>query len=396
MTTDMKADVVVVGLGAVGSALLCQLARRGVSAIGIDRFDPPHDRGSSHGHTRITRLAIGEGEAFVPLVQRSHALWRQFESETGERLMQTTGLLLVGAPAGAQAAFHGQAGFLARTRAIAERFGIAHQMLDAAAVRERFPAFQPQGDEHSYHEPDGGVLFPEACVRVQLELAERAGARVLRRCRMQQVQDEGGGVVVHTDAGALHAARAVLCTGAWLPAQVGGALRPRLRVLRQVLHWFEPEVPAWFEPGAFPAFLWLHGPDPSDAFYGFPRVDGRPGVKLATEQFLHETEPDAMQRSVDPAEGRALFDQHLAGRLRGLAPHVLESAACLYTMAGDGNFVVVPHPQAHHVTLVSACSGHGFKHSAALGEALAQELAGEVPHCSLEPFRRPIAEGPAA
>lgn len=384
----MNADVIVVGLGAVGSALLCQLARRGVNVIGIDRFDPPHDQGSSHGHTRITRLAIGEGEAFVPLVQRSHALWRGFEAETGERLMQTTGLLLVGAPASTVAAYHGQAGFFERTRAIARRFGIAHEMLAPAAVRERFPAFLPGADEHAYLETDGGVLFPEACLRVQLALAERAGARILRRCRMHGVQEQGSGVVVHTDHGALHAGRAVLCTGAWLPGQAGAAFPKRLRVLRQVLHWFEPEVPAWFDAGVFPAFLWLHGPDPSDAFYGFPRVDGRPGVKLATEQFVHESDPDAVDRQVDAADARALHQRHLAGRLRGLTPRVQQSATCLYTMAGDGNFVIAPHPEVEHATLVSACSGHGFKHSAALGEALAQELAGETAFCDLAAFRR--------
>lgn len=387
MNADRAADVVVVGLGAVGSALLCQLARRGVRAIGIDRFDPPHDQGSSHGRTRITRLAVGEGEAFVPLVQRSHALWRQFEAETGERLMQTTGLLVVGEPAGAQAAYHGQTGFFARTRAIAERFGIAHEMLDPAAVRARFPSFQPRGEERSYFEPEGGVLFPESCVRLQLSLAERAGARVLRRCRMLRVRDEGTGVAVHTEAGTVKAAHAVLCTGAWLPGHAGGPFAKRLRVLRQVLHWFEPEVPAWFGADAFPAFLWLHGPEPSDAFYGFPRVDGRAGVKLATEQFLHESDPDAVERNVDAAEGQALFDHHVAGRLRGLAPRVLESATCVYTMAGDGNFVIAAHPETERATLVSACSGHGFKHSAALGEALAQELAGEVPSCDLSTFR---------
>lgn len=389
----MKADVVVVGLGAVGSALVCQLARRGVSVIGIDRFDPPHDQGSSHGHTRITRLAVGEGEAFVPLAQRSHELWRQFEAETGERLMQTTGLLVVDDPAGATAAYHGQAGFFERTVEMARRFGIAHETLDPAAVQARFPAFQLGGGERAYYEPDGGVLFPETCIRTQLALAERAGARLLRRCRMQCVRSQGEGVAVQTDAGVLHADRAVMCTGAWLPGQIGsrGGAQPvpRLRVLRQVLHWFEPTVPAWFEPGAFPAFLWLHGPDASDAFYGFPRVDGQAGVKLATEQFTHETDPDDVDRVVDAADGPGLYGYHVSGRLRGLAPRVLASATCLYTMAADGNFIIAPGPATDRVTWVSACSGHGFKHSAALGESLAQRLAGKAPHCDLSAFRPP-------
>lgn len=379
-----SADVIVVGLGAVGSALVLHLARLGLRVIGIDRFDPPHDQGSSHGRTRITRLAVGEGEAFVPLVQRSHALWRQLETESGERLMQTTGLLVIGAPAGASAAYHGQAGFFERTRLLAERFGIAHEMLGPDAVRERFPAFRPQDDELAYFEPDGGVLFPEACIRVQLALAEQAGARLLRGCRMHRVLPQGSGVVVETEAGRLQADRAVLCTGAWLPGQGQGL--PPLRVLRQVLHWFEPTQPTLFDPGAFPAFLWLHGPNPSDAFYGFPRVDGQFGVKLATEQFHDESDPDRVDRVVPEALGQALFDEHLAGRLQGLSPRVLASATCLYTMAADGNFVVAPHPETARITWVSACSGHGFKHSAALGESLAQQIAGQVPRCDLSSF----------
>lgn len=381
------ADVIVVGLGAVGSALVDQLARRGVRVTGIDRFDPPHDQGSSHGQTRITRLAVGEGADFVPIVQRSHALWPQLEAESGERLMQRTGILLVGAPASAAAAYHGQPDFLAQTRALAQRFGIAHEMLDAASVRARFPAFAPAPGDLAYFEPEGGVLFPEACIRAQLALAERAGATLLRRRRMLRLQARPGGVTVHTDRGPLHAAHVVLCTGAWLPGQVGGTLAGKLRVLRQVLHWFEADRPDWFAPAACPAFMWLHGSAPSDAFYGFPRVDGRDGVKVATEQFSTTCDPDAVPRAVDPRDAQDLFAQQLAGRLRGLGSRVLHDATCLYTMAADGRFVVDRHPEMDHVTLVSPCSGHGFKHSAGLGESLAQQLAGQVPACDLSAFR---------
>lgn len=380
------ADVVVVGLGAAGSALVHQLARRGVKVTGLDRFDPPHDQGSSHGLTRITRLAVGEGADFVPLVQRSHRLWRELEAETGATLMRTTGLMVVGAPAADAAAYHGQEDFFERTCALARRFGIHHERLGSADVRERFPAFTPAAEDRAYLEPEGGVLFPEACVRAQLQQAERHGARLLRRCRMTGLAPAGSGVAVHTEQGTLHAAHAVLCTGAWLPGQVPGAATARLRVLRQVLHWFEATQPAWFDAPACPAFMWLHGPGLEDAFYGFPRVDGRAGVKLATEQFSADTDPDRVDRQVAPQATQALFDRHLAGRLRGVAPRVLHEATCLYTMAPEGRFVVAPHPALPHVTVVSPCSGHGFKHSAGLGESLAQQLAGEVPACDLRPF----------
>lgn len=385
--TSTGADVVVVGLGAAGSALTYQLARRGVRVIGIDRFDPPHDRGSSHGHTRITRLAVGEGAAFVPLVRRSHEIWRDLEAATGERLMQRTGVLVIGSPDSADTEHHGQGGFFARTEQLAREHGIAHEMLGAADLRSRFQAFAPGAGDRAYFEHDGGVLFPEACVRTQLMLAERAGAALQRHCRMTRLEPRGHSVVVHTDTGVLHAGRVVLCTGAWLPGQAQTPRTRPLRVLRQALHWFECDRPAWYDAPACPAFIWLHGASASDAFYGFPRVDGQAGVKVATEQLAESCDPETVEREVSPSLAADLFRQQLDGRLRGLIGRALQSVSCLYTMAPDGNFVVAPHPESDQVTLVSPCSGHGFKHSAALGESLAQQLLGETPTCALDAFR---------
>lgn len=386
------ADVAVVGLGAAGSALLYHLARRGVRVVGLDRFDPPHDQGSSHGRTRITRLAIGEGAAYVPLVRRSHALWRELEAECGRTLLRATGVMLVGAPAAEAAAYHGQPGFFGRTLALARQHGIAHELLDPADVRARFPAFRLGDGERAYFEPEGGVLFPEDCVRSHLEAAERRGARVLRRCRLAGWESHAQGITLHTGHGPLHAAHAVLCTGAWLPGQAGGAVAARLRVLRQVLHWFRPERAEWFDPARCPAFMWLHGMHAEDAFYGFPCVDDVAGVKVATEQFSTPTDPDAVDRHVAPHEAQALFQRHLSQRLAGLRPETVQSATCLYTMAPDGRFVVDRHPQHLNVTLVSPCSGHGFKHSAGLGEALACQLTGAAPAVDLSPFRLPAAD----
>lgn len=398
---DSVFDVVVIGLGAVGSALAMQLAQRGVRVLGLDRFSPPHDRGSSHGATRITRLSVGEGAAYVPLVRRSHALWPQIEAAAGARLFERTGLMVVGTPASAAAAYHGQPDFLGQTFALAQRFGIAHERLSPAQVRDRFPAFRLAEGDAAYFEPEGGVLFPEACVAAQCTLAERHGATLRRGTPVTAIEPQGpggrAGVVVHTPSGAFSAAQAVLCAGAWTPQialQVAGATGSpvsvpavaRLRVLRQVLHWFEPEQPAWFDAAQCPAFMWLHGPTPADAFYGFPRVDGRTAVKVATEQFEVDCTPDAVQREVAPQEAADLHRVHLAGRLAGLSERVADAAVCLYTQAPDGRFLVDAHPAAPALTVVSACSGHGFKHSAGLGEALAQRLCGEMPAVDLSPF----------
>ena len=173
--TSSHFDTIVVGLGAIGSACLYQLAKRGQRVLGVDRYHPPHSYGSSHGETRITRQAIGEGEAYVPLVLRSHQIWRALEAETGLSLLETCGALILGDPDGA-ACHHGKTDFIRRTILAAERFGIAHEVLDAAAIQDRFPQFQLTGRETAYFEPGGGYVHPERCIEAQLAMARRHGA----------------------------------------------------------------------------------------------------------------------------------------------------------------------------------------------------------------------------
>jgi sarcosine oxidase len=379
------ADIVVVGLGAAGSAVLRHLARGGVSVVGIDRFRPPHDRGSSHGATRITRLAIGEGHEFVPLVQRSHALWRALEAETGARLMQTTGGLVIAAPASDHASFHGRPGFFERTLAAAERFGIAHERLDADAIARRWPAFRPRGDERGYFEPEAGILRPEACVQAQLDAAVRDGAAIRLGETVQRIEHAGGRPRVVTDRGTFAAAHVVLAAGPWLPALLPPADAAPFAVRRQVLHWFRTDAPELYAADRLPVFIWMHGAR-GEAFYGMPMADAHAGVKVATEQAGTTTAPDAVERRVGAAETAAMYETHIRGRLQGLQPETVHDATCLYTCLPEGRFVVDRHPAHDAVTVVSACSGHGFKHSAALGEAVADTLLGRTPQVELAPF----------
>jgi sarcosine oxidase len=384
MSHSATADVIVVGLGAFGAATLARLARRGARVIGIDRHHPPHHQGSSHGETRITRLAVGEGEAYVPLVRRSHALWREMEQETGKRLMLQNGGLVFG-PGDSGAALHGRQAFVRRTIEVAESFGISHEVLDAAGIEARFPQFALRGDELGYYEPEAGMLFPEACIATQLELAARDGASIRTGETVHEITETGSGVTVSTDTGSYAAGEVVLAVGAWLPEMLQGTLAARARVYRQTLHWFAPEDPAFYAPDCFPVFIWMHGQHGTDHFYGFPMLPGGAGVKLATEQYVSETTADAVERTVSPAESAAMYATHVAGRLRGVSGRVMRSSACLYTVTPDCGFIVDrAHSQAH-VHVVSACSGHGFKHSAALGEAIAATALGEtIPH--LAPF----------
>jgi len=387
VSAGRAADVAVVGLGAVGSAVARHLAEGGARVIGLDRFRPPHEQGSSHGASRITRLAIGEGDAFVPIVQRSHALWRELESRTGESLMATTGGLVIASAASDARPYHGQAGFFEQTVGAAERFGIVHERLSADEIRRRFPAFMPRDDERGYWERDAGILFPERCVRAQLLQAAAHGADLRYRVKVSEIvaPQEGGGATLITDAGTIAAAHVVVATGAWLPAMLPVASAARFAVQRQVLHWFATDAPVLYEVGRCPVFIWMHGAE-GQAFYGFPKANAHEGVKVATEQAEHATTPEAMQRSVSAEETALTFDTHVRGRLRGLSARSMHDATCLYTSTADGRFVIDRHPTLANVTVVSACSGHGFKHAAAVGEAVADGLLGRVPRVDLSMF----------
>ena len=381
--TRSTADVVVVGLGAVGSATCHHLARNGARVVGIDRFVPPHDHGSSHGLSRVTRLAVGEGEAYVPLALRSHELWRELEAHGGEPIYRATGGLIVSSDAADATPYHGSDGFFARTVQVARRFGIGHELLTAAAIRERFPAFLVGDADRGYFEPTAGVLFPERAVAAQLAAATRHGATLRLQERVLRFEARGDGVEVVTDRGRVAAARVVVAAGPWTPgldpALAGGALR----IQRQALFWFRSREPALYAPERCPIFIWMHGAGHDEALYGFPMVDGIAGVKIAAEQYELETDPDAVDRDVTPEEAAAMFQRHIAGRLEGIAPEVVRTATCLYTTAPRAAFQIRPHSDSAAITVVSACSGHGFKHSAALGEALAAVVTGAAPRVSL-------------
>ena len=396
MTGTIRAEVAVIGLGAMGAAVLHQLARRGMQAVGIDRYAPPHTMGSTHGETRITRVAVGEGDAYVPFVTRSHAIWRELEARTGETLLQQCGLLIM-APGGVRAGHHGRPDFLGRTVAVAERHGIAHERLDAVGIAARFPVFGLRGDEEGYFEPGGGFVHPERCIAAQLRLAAVDGASVLTGRRVLAVQQRGGSVQIDTDAGVVQAGQAVVAAGAWAGALLGGGFGGTLVPYRQVLHWVPVDDPSACTPDRCPAYIWMQGPQAEDYFYGFPALPGAGEVKVGTEQYVTPCHPDAVDRTVSAGEAAAMHAAHVAGRLRGAGPAPARSATCLYTMTPDANFVIDRHPAQDRVVVVSACSGHGFKHSAGIGEAVAQLVCDGRSGVDLQPFRLArLLEGEAA
>jgi sarcosine oxidase len=368
-------DAIVLGLGAMGSATLYQLAKRGLRVIGIDQFSPPHDLGSSHGDTRITRLAIGEGEEYTPLALRSHEIWREIEAQTGADLLTTTGGLVISST-GPRGTCHGT-DFFENTLAAARSFGIRHEILDAAEIRRRFPPFAVRDDEVGYYEYEAGFLRPEACVAAQLQLAGQLGAEIHRGEKALRFTEKQGVVRLHSELGEYRANRLIVTAGPWLPGLLGETWAGRFIVRRQTLYWFAAKNSlAAFQPGRFPVFIWEQAGQ-AQPIYGFPAIDGpHGGVKIASEQHEAATTPETVQREVSPQEAVAMFRAQVAPYFPGLSGECVKAMSCLYTMTADFRFVIEAHPEHPQVTVVSPCSGHGFKHSAAIGERLASLVTG--------------------
>ncbi|HEX7558180.1 MAG TPA: N-methyl-L-tryptophan oxidase [Usitatibacter sp.] len=378
-------DLIIVGLGAVGAASAYQAAKRGAKVLGIDRFAPPHALGSSHGDTRITRIAIGEGEHYTPIVRRSHQIWRDIEAKTGEELLVVTGGLIISSSA-RRATTH-VANFFENTLAAARRFGVEHELLDAGNLRELFPQFNVSDNEVGYYEPGAGYLRPEACIRAELALAEENGAELRRNERVDDIADEGGVVRVRTEAAEYRARQVIVAAGAWLPQLLDADLARHFRVTRQVLYWFETTAPiADFTAPHFPIWIW-ELQDREHVIYGFPAIGGmEAGIKIATEQYARQAHPDESSRAVTEDETREMRRNLVAPYLPGVGARCIKAVSCLYTATPDFHFAIGRHPRMPNVIVASACSGHGFKHSAAIGEALAQLACEARSTIDLAPF----------
>jgi sarcosine oxidase len=380
-------DVIVLGLGAMGASASYQLALRGASVLGLDQFHPPHEQGSTHGDTRITRLACGEGAQYTPFARRSHEIWRSLEAETGEALLQQNGILIV-AGDGEIAPSHGVPKFLEATVASARAWDLEHEILGGREIARRFPAFAVADGDRAYHDRLGGFVRPEACIAAQLTRARRLGAELRMGEKVVSFRQEAGGVVVDTAQGTYRAARLIVAAGPWLPRMLDPALARQFGVTRQVLYWFRAKSPAdhaAFAPERFPVFIW----QPTGAggvFYGFPAVGPlEEGVKIATEG--HDVvDPDTVDRTVSRREIEAMSDTF--GRFfPGLSPDCVKAKVCLYTEVNQARFILDRLPGQDRIIVASPCSGHGFKHSGGVGEVLAQMALGtERPAVDMAPF----------
>jgi sarcosine oxidase len=352
-------DVIVVGLGAMGSSAAYHLASRGRRVLGLERFGPAHALGSSHGGSRITRQSYMEDPAYVPLLLRAHDLWERLAADSGKDLIRLCGGLYLGQP---------DSDTFAGALRSAREWSLPHEVLDAAQIRRRFPAFTPGPDVVALHEKRAGFVRPEETVAANLELAAARGAdlRFATPVTGWTAADGGDGVTVRTPEGSHAASRLVLCPGAWAPSLIADLGVP-LRVERQVMYWFDADTTAF---ASNPVFIWEA--EDGVQFYGFPAIDGSGGgVKVA----LHnaggtECDPDEIDRVVHPREVERIR-AYLASRVPGLAGDLLHGATCMYTSTPDHYFVLGPHPQHSQVSVMGGCSGHGFKFTPVIGEILA-------------------------
>jgi len=350
-------DAIVLGLGGMGSAAAYHLARRGRRVLGLEQFTPAHDRGSSHGRSRIIRQSYIEGPQYVPLLLRAYELWRELELQTGHELLRITGGLMIGRPESATVA-----GSLASAR----EHGLRHEILDAAELRRRYP-ITPDDAEVALVDPAAGALFPEDCIRAHLQCAATLGADLRFQTPVSGWRIAGDGVEVEAAGERFQADRLVVTAGAWagrLLADLGLALAPE----RNVLCWFRPDAGAErFRSERLPVFIWEK---PVHAFYGLPDLHGE-GVKAGFHHSGISVDPDALERGVGGTEIAAIR-ACLRASFRGLDGQPTETAVCMYTNTPDEHFAVGLHPAYPRVAIAAGFSGHGFKFASVMGEVLAE------------------------
>jgi sarcosine oxidase len=353
----MPYDVIILGVGGMGAAAAAELARRGRRVLGLEQFQPAHDRGSSHGHTRVIRTAYYEHPAYVPLACRAFQRWHELEQRTGTHLLTECGCLSIGRPGGEM---------VEGVRRAAREHALVVEDVDPAALRRRFPLFRFDESYVGVLERDAGFLYVEDCVRANIADAEAHGATFRWGEAAQSWEAGPGGVTVRTDRETYTADRLIVTAGAWA-TRLLGAWGARLRVMRQVPHWFAPADPRPFARDRFPIYL---ADTPEGCFYGLPVIDPR-GHKIAQHYGAPELpSPEAVERTVtdvDEVPVRAFVRRHLPAA-DGPCRHAV---VCLYTLSPDRHFVIDIHPEHANVAVATGFSGHGFKFASVVGEVLA-------------------------
>ena len=356
-------DCIVAGVGGAGSAALYHLAGRGEKVLGLDRFAPGHDRGSSHGDTRIIRMAYFEHPDYVPLLKRAHSLWDELEEARGERLRFETGLLQVGPEGG-----YIVEGVLRSAR----EHDLVVDRLGAAEAEGRFDGFRLEDSMAGVYEKEAGYLLVESCVRAHAEEAVSLGARLETGVSILRWREQGDGITVETDQGTFSAASLIITAGAWAPEFLEKLGVP-LEVRRKHLYWFRCPGERYRDSSGFPAFVFETG---AGFFYGFPSIDAE-SIKVARHSGGERVE-DPLDSSRDPdEEDLAAVRDFLVRHLPGVEADLTRHETCFYTCTPDEHFILGRHPDCERVVFAAGLSGHGFKFTSVLGEMLACMATGE-------------------
>jgi sarcosine oxidase len=351
-------DAIVIGTGGVGSAAAMHLARRGARVLGLDRFAPGHDRGSSHGQTRIIRMAYFEHPDYVPLLRRAYTLWEELEQQSGKHLFHRVGLLQIGAADGA---------VVRGVRQAAALHGLPIEDVTPLECRKRFPGFRMEPNQTGQFEANAGYLLVEQCITAHAALATRLGAELRDRVEVRGWRCEAERVIVETNVGRFHAAHLIVAAGAWSESLVGHLGVP-LRPLRKPLYWFATQDDRYRREAGAPCFLYEL---PGHTIYGFPQLDAR-GIKAAEHSGgVPVANPLTVDRNLDERDA-VNVGQLVAAWLPGVASLLVDHATCMYTMSPDENFIVDRDPQHPQVVFAAGLSGHGFKFTSVLGEILSE------------------------
>lgn len=358
MAHSSHADVIVIGLGGMGSAAAYHLASRGQRVLGLEKFTPAHDKGSSHGGSRIIRQSYFEDPAYVPLLLRAYDLWDRLATDSAREVYRMTGGLFIGPPDCLTVA-----GSLRASR----QWGLDHEVLDADEIRRRYPNFTPREGDIALYEAKAGFARPEMTVQAHLDLAEHAGATLRFGEEVTGWTATADGVRVTTATGTYSAGQLVICPGAWAPQLLAEFGIP-ITVERQVLYWLDPV--GGNEPFVeHPIFIAEN--ERAEQIYGFPAIDGpHGGVKVAFFRKGVECTPDTIDRVVHEREIREMRDE-AARLLPALDGPCVHSATCMYSNTPDQHFVIARHPDSFNVTVACGFSGHGFKFVPVVGEILA-------------------------
>lgn len=365
-------DIVVIGAGAMGSAAAYHLSATGKKVLVIDKFQPPHSMGSSHGESRIIREAYFESPLYVPLVQQAYALWQQLENEYGKQLFLKTGGLMLG---------DATSKVFAGAERSAAAYNIWYEVLESDAIKKKFPAFKPGKETTGLYERNAGLLFPEECIRAHILLAQKQHVEFCFNEKVIAIKNEGSGLRISTNRGEYVAGKLIVSAGAWMNKLFTDVQLP-LSVARQVLFWFDYETAHRenFSPAHMPIYLWEYEKD--KVFYGFPSVENK--LKVAVHHKGKITDADTIDRTVADDEIKNM--SNIIEEYLDVKVSFSHSAVCMYTNTPTEDFIIDYHPANNNIIIASPCSGHGFKFSSAIGKILCDMACNKIPGFDIAAF----------